>query len=182
MSALTEALERIVNWWRQHPSDNYASVEVLEPGLTHEEIERRVTDLPFRLPKEVYELYQWRNGTYYGEEERAGFFNGLTFLSLEAALDKYDELIEDAKEQAENLGEDFGWDAEDIWNVNWFPLFQNIDYEDYYVVICENIQQETSPVFAKLAEDADIYQKYSSLTKMMLYLADNLETKDNRKI
>jgi cell wall assembly regulator SMI1 len=182
MSTLTEALERIVNWWRQHPSDNYASVEVLEPGLTHKEIERRVTDLPFRLPKEVYKLYQWRNGTYDGEEERAGFFDGLTFLSLEAALDKYDELIEDAKEQAEDLGEDFGLDANDIWDVNWFPLFQYIDYEDYYFLIGENIQQETSPVFAKLAEYADISKEYSSLTKMMLYLAEKLESKDNRKI
>ncbi|MBW4567319.1 MAG: hypothetical protein KME31_04655 [Tolypothrix carrinoi HA7290-LM1] len=54
--------------------------------------------------------------------------------------------------------------------------------EDYYLVIGENIQQETSPVFAKLTEDADISKEYSSLTKMMLYLAENLETKDNRKI
>ena len=95
MSALVDALDRIVNWLQKHPSEKYASVDVLQPGLSYEEIDR-IADLPFKLPEEVYTLYQWRNGTCDGEEERAQFFNGLTFLSLEAALGKYDELLEEA--------------------------------------------------------------------------------------
>jgi len=98
MSELTNALNRILNWLENHPLEKYALVDVLQPGLSYEEIERRVADLPFKLPEEVYQLYQWRNETFDGEEERAQFFSGLTFLSLEAALDKYKELLEEAEE------------------------------------------------------------------------------------
>jgi hypothetical protein len=41
----------------KHPSKKYASVDVLQPGLSYEEIDRRVVDLPFKLPEEAYELY-----------------------------------------------------------------------------------------------------------------------------
>lgn len=57
MSELTNALNRIVSWLEKHPSENYASVDVLQPGLSYEQIERRVAGLPFKLPGEVYELY-----------------------------------------------------------------------------------------------------------------------------
>ncbi|NJR66480.1 MAG: SMI1/KNR4 family protein [Leptolyngbyaceae cyanobacterium CRU_2_3] len=35
----------------------------LQPGLTREQIETQLQVLPFRLPEEVYQLYQWRNGS-----------------------------------------------------------------------------------------------------------------------
>jgi cell wall assembly regulator SMI1 len=86
MSALTDALERILTCLQQR---FYDSARMFEPGLSYKDIEQRVKKLPFKLPKEVYELYQWRNGTYYAEEDRAGFFDdGLVFLSLEAAINK----------------------------------------------------------------------------------------------
>jgi len=62
MSRLTEALDRIGNYLQQHAPEVFAT---LQPGLSYEEIEEIVKDLPFRLPPEVYELYQWRNGTDY---------------------------------------------------------------------------------------------------------------------
>ena len=55
--------------------EGYASVDVLQPGLSYEEIDSRVADLPFKLPEEVYQLYRWKNGTCEGEEERGQFFN-----------------------------------------------------------------------------------------------------------
>lgn len=173
MSALTEALERIFNWLKQHPSDKYASVEVLEPGLTYEEIEERVTELPFRLPKEVYELYQWRNGTCYGEEDFAGFFDGLAFISLESALQKYNELIEYANEWAEK-----NWcDPNEIWSLNWFPLFyKEVDHEDYYIVICDQEEKETLPVLFRQSEAPELLTQYTSLTNMMLTIAEYYET------
>ncbi len=36
--------------------------DLFQPGLKSEEIDEITKDLPFKLPKEVYELYQWRNG------------------------------------------------------------------------------------------------------------------------
>ena len=35
----------------------------LRPGLTRNEINELVKDLPFNLPDEVYELYQWHDGS-----------------------------------------------------------------------------------------------------------------------
>ncbi|MEO1765090.1 MAG: hypothetical protein AAFR83_24800 [Cyanobacteria bacterium J06629_18] len=36
--------------------------DLFKPGLKPEEIDEITKDLPFNLPQEVYELYQWRNG------------------------------------------------------------------------------------------------------------------------
>lgn len=166
MSLLTEALERILNWLQQRP---YAPAKVFEPGLTDEEIKQRVKDLPFKLPKEVYELYQWRNGTYFGEEDRAGFFDGLVFLSLEAAINKYEELLGVFQEEEDD------WIRRD-WEKNWFPIFaREDDYEDYLFIICKNNETESLPVFAANAEEPDIYKKYNSLTEMMLSVAKEFE-------
>jgi hypothetical protein len=60
MSTLTDALERILNWLRANYPEAASS---LQPGLSYDEIEAKIADLPFCLPQEVYELYQWRNGS-----------------------------------------------------------------------------------------------------------------------
>ncbi|WP_375510108.1 SMI1/KNR4 family protein [uncultured Nostoc sp.] len=91
MSLLTDALDRIINWLQQN-KPSYASS--LQPGLTYEEIEKKVKNLPFSLPREVYELYQWRNGMRICKGEKiAQFFHGYTFLSLENAIDEYNHLM-----------------------------------------------------------------------------------------
>lgn len=173
MSELANALNRIVNWLEKYPSEKYASVDVLQSGLSYEEIERRVADLPFQLPKEVYELYQWRNGTCDGEEERAQFFNSLTFLSLEAALDKYDELLS---------GYDNEEEVEDYWDAMWFPLFSRfVDYRCFYLVkgdIEGNIYPEI------LCSDEYDYpcKSFNSLTEMMLLIAKSYESKMDLQI
>lgn len=66
MSILTEALERILIWLKQNAP---SSASCLQPGLTYSEIENRVEELLFLLPNEFYDLYQWRNGVNYGEED-----------------------------------------------------------------------------------------------------------------
>ena len=173
MSELTDALNQIVSWLEKHPSEKYASADVLQPGLSYEEIDRRVADLPFKLPEEVYELYQWRNGTCDGEEERAQFFNGLTFLSLEAALDKYDELLS---------GYDDDEEVEDYWNEMWFPLFSRfVDYHCFYLVKGD-IEGNIYP--AILCSDEYDYpsKSFNSLTEMMLLIANSYESKDDLQI
>ena len=59
MSVLTQALERIKNHHLEH---NHKLVENLKPGLTREQIDELIKDLPFPFPEELYELYQWHNG------------------------------------------------------------------------------------------------------------------------
>ncbi|MBW4598631.1 MAG: hypothetical protein KME29_03220 [Calothrix sp. FI2-JRJ7] len=64
MTELINALERILKWTKQH-RPRY--VDYLQPGLSRGEIEDLVKDLPFQIPLEVYELYQWRNGARDGD-------------------------------------------------------------------------------------------------------------------
>lgn len=78
MSELMQALNRILD---QRPD----CISYLQPGLTYDEIEEKVKDLPFRLPKEVYELYQWRNGLTINDS-KIEFFPGYQFLPLEEVL------------------------------------------------------------------------------------------------
>jgi cell wall assembly regulator SMI1 len=67
MSTLMDTLQRILNWLQANYPEAASS---LKPGLSYEEIEVKLADLPFHLPQEVYELYQWRNGM----DEEANFF------------------------------------------------------------------------------------------------------------
>ncbi len=61
MSNLTEGLETISQWLEQNQPELFAS---LQPGLSIDEIDAKVQVLlPDRLPVEIYDLYQWRNGT-----------------------------------------------------------------------------------------------------------------------
>ncbi|MGK7893252.1 MAG: hypothetical protein AB4372_06385 [Xenococcus sp. (in: cyanobacteria)] len=80
MSAIKNALKRILKWLRQNQNDTE-----LQSGLSIREIEEKVAELSLKLPKEVYELYQWRNGTANDVE----FFPGYWFLTLELAIDIY---------------------------------------------------------------------------------------------
>ena len=46
MSELTNALDRILNWFQNNKP---STIDSLQPGLTVEEIEEKVKYLPFRL-------------------------------------------------------------------------------------------------------------------------------------
>ncbi|NES69668.1 MAG: hypothetical protein F6K24_32870 [Okeania sp. SIO2D1] len=84
MSALIEALERIKEYHLKHSP---FAVEELQPGLTRTQIDELVKDLPFSLPEELYELYQWHNGM---TNPQIFISNGkglYGFLSLEKALE-----------------------------------------------------------------------------------------------
>ena len=60
MSDLTDALERILSWiQRVSPSLTLS----LKPALSYLQIREVIKELPFDLSEEVYELYQWHNGT-----------------------------------------------------------------------------------------------------------------------
>ena len=59
MSKLLEELAYIFEWMEYTVPD---LSEHYNPGLTREQIDKMVKDLPFKLSEEVYELYQWRNG------------------------------------------------------------------------------------------------------------------------
>jgi cell wall assembly regulator SMI1 len=168
MSILTEALERILIWLKQNAPSSASS---LRPGLAYSEIENRVEELLFLLPNEFYDLYQWRNGVYYGEEDFNFFCPGYSFNSLEEALIQYEELLD----SAEKLAEELWLDPAEIWNPNWFPIFS---YDrDYLFIIGEaEHHKPLSPVMGCFRGNSGPDLMYSSITNMMLTVAECYDT------
>ena len=83
MSELTESLECIRNWLGKNSPYEFSR---LKAGLSRDEIDALVKDLPFTIPEEVYELYQWHDGSV--DRFIRGNYN---FLSLTEAINKYHE-------------------------------------------------------------------------------------------
>lgn len=150
MSELTDALDRILNWLQQHKPSYVFS---LQAGLSYQEIEEKVKDLPFRLTREVYELYQWHNGMI---DEDSSFFYDYRFLSLEEAL-----------EVQKIVSDNYGF----ILPFGWFPIFEFEN--DGFAIVCAEEITESSPILNyTLSEEI----RYSSLTNMMRCIAECYET------
>ncbi|MBV6621896.1 MAG: hypothetical protein KI793_02910 [Rivularia sp. (in: Bacteria)] len=150
MSELTNALNRILNWFQHNKT---STVESLQPGLTVEEIDEKVKDLPFRLTQEVYELYQWRNGMI---DDGNCFFQAFRFFPLEEAIEESQIM-----EEAWGLSLPFGW----------FPLFE---FEgEFFSAVGAEEKTENSPILHTY-HGIDI--SYRNLTNMMLYMTECYET------
>ncbi len=146
MSDLTNALDRILDWFQNNKP---STIDSLQPGLTTEEIESKVKDLPFRLTQEVYELYQWRNGMI---DDGSCFFRYYRFLPLEET---------NLCEEAWGLSLPFGW----------FPLFE---FEGEFFAAVGAEENTENSLILHTYEGIDII--YRSLTNMMLYIAECYET------
>ena len=92
MTVIKENLKRI---WDCLVTKAPEITSLLQPGLKREEIDEIIKDLPFKLPEELYELYQWRNGL----SDDIGVYNWITneitvnFTPLETAIKYIKKLI-----------------------------------------------------------------------------------------
>ncbi|MGB3758504.1 MAG: SMI1/KNR4 family protein [Rivularia sp. (in: cyanobacteria)] len=162
MSNLRDSLENILAWQERNRPE-YASQ--LQPGLTEEEIEEKLKHIPFRLPKEVYQLYQWRNGSTFDYFlPGAGFI----FLPLERAIEEYEANAEVHSTNLEYYGDDFGW------NPYYFPIF--FEGIENFFVIGSDKQQDESPVIYYFIEDGSHDIFCSNLTKMIQVIAECYDT------
>lgn len=84
MSAIAAGMERVVE---AITKTGYPMNDSLGPGLSEHEIRSRTAALPFDLPKEIIELYQWRNGQ--SPDYNVFLFRDQRFLPLDEALDAY---------------------------------------------------------------------------------------------
>ncbi|MDY6897187.1 MAG: HEAT repeat domain-containing protein [Cyanobacteriota bacterium] len=162
MSKLTDSLEKILAWQERNRPEYAAE---FQPGLTEEEIEEKLKHIPFRLPKEVYQLYQWRNGSTFD------YFlpgSGFLFLPLERAIEEYEAYAEVHSTNLEYYGDDFGW------NPYYFPIF--CEGIENFLMTGSDEQQEESPVIYYFIEDASHDIFCSSLTKMVQVIAECYET------
>ena len=110
MSALTAALEKLS---KQLDEKGLHTMERMQPGLSRAEIVELTKPLPFALPEEAVELFEWRNG-FRGfatakEVVPAWFFEMYLPMTLQDAIDTYFMSVKSIPES---------------YRSSWFPLFQ----------------------------------------------------------
>lgn len=160
---LTDTLNRIKVWLQS----NYLVIaESIPPGLSLEEIQAIPRNIPFSLPSEVCELYQWSRG--HNQETQTMYtcifdpYESMALCSLEAAIALRpifeDEIYECAIKYA---------------GKSLFPIFQT-DAENFCVV-GEWDNKDSSPIIF-VSKIGDMVNRYTSLTSMMLTLADCFKT------
>jgi hypothetical protein len=156
MSLLTNALNQIRAW----VETNYPlGIQHLPPGLNRFQIEALIQSLPFSLPDEIFELYQWSAGNNEDSLTNHAFFfdpyEGMALCSLERAIalsstfdDEFDEVAVKYLDQ---------------------PLFPIFEIEGSFLCLVGNL--DTSPVIF-VSDISEITIRYESLTTMMLTLAE----------
>ncbi|MBE9041989.1 hypothetical protein IQ235_14495 [Oscillatoriales cyanobacterium LEGE 11467] len=121
MSELTEALQRIKHWIEVNtPLDNN-----FNPGLNFACIDTLLKNLPFKIPREVRELYEFFDGG-----SRVELFPFWGFYSLEEAIKNCHDWVEVYRKNCEPLHQ--------------LPLFW---LAGEYYVICEEEEIDSSPVW-----------------------------------
>ncbi|MBE9226739.1 SMI1/KNR4 family protein [Phormidium sp. LEGE 05292] len=157
MSALTDALNRIMKWLQQNSPICASS---FQSGLSPAEVEKKLGELPFCVSREVHELYQWRNGT----NDRCGVFVYHYLLDLDTAL-QYSQEFNDSYwlEVREEDGDPL-------------YLFLIFDFEgEYFAVTGSSSPNDAAPVF-HVGDDCSVKFAFTNLTNMMLALAECYET------
>ncbi|OUL18578.1 hypothetical protein BV378_36555 [Nostoc sp. RF31YmG] len=169
MSALTDALDRILAWLQQYRPSH---VSLLQPGLTAKEIEEIIADMPLQLTQDIRELYQWRNGSrIIGEyKEFAWTFEFFSFYPLQIVVNGY---LDRAKREKVEL---FGFEHPNALNI-----FLSVEPTDIGYVFIEEQAQEAAPVVFEYCKGGGCNPiiKYSSLTNMMLTIAEIYENADD---
>ncbi|BDA74507.1 PBS lyase HEAT-like repeat [Rivularia sp. IAM M-261] len=171
MSLLTKALERILKWLEEYrPYD----VSFLQPGLSKNEIEIITEGLPFKLPHEVYELYQWKNGTSQGDEywEFGLFFDSWSFKPLNLVVNEY-------LSQHYQYRHHYIYDNQYFFPVNnryTLPIFfGNVTCDAGYTIIDKYKENSYVYFINYKGGGCEILARYISLTNMMLTIADCYE-------
>ena len=145
---LTDSLNQILEW---HRRNNTPASRLLQPGLSEDEIMSKLQPLPFKVSRELVELYSWRDGTALGEEgEDTSFFEIHRFLPLDEAVSNFQEVHPEAKDSDELS--------------NWVQVFQDIT-SDGYAVSGGPEMVDCSPVV--LLMEGEVEKVFSSLAKMM---------------
>ena len=192
MSDLTEALDRILNALPQKPWMEFPGIEhdssLLQPGLTHAEIEEIVKDLPIRLPEEIYELYQWRNGSqtvstwqYAGLFDIYHSFSGFGpwgFLNVQFAVDEYLKSKKYAVTEPEILNRLSAFERlSGFQNPTSLEIFCGINSCDTgYVAFHEGCKSIQVVCYNFKGGGHEVIAEYASLTDMMVTLAECYET------
>ncbi|WP_137939569.1 SMI1/KNR4 family protein [Chitinivorax sp. B] len=131
-------------------------VNLLQPGMEKNAAKSLVADTGLVLTDDIYELYEWRNGTKVVPGtilDDLHFFPGFYFLSLEDALTSYQAFKDD-----------------DRWDKCWLPLFAN-GGGDFYVADLSLPANGASPVRGFMIGEINHPIEYESVGSMIKTLA-----------
>ena len=174
MSVLTDSLNQIMRWLEENRPDYAAS---FLPGLSDAEIREKLANVELELPEEIYELYRWRNGTEYGEDPKSVIFPCIEFMTLDEALEYYDDFVENTLEIFNDE------DYQSILDVNQVNLYGEKKHLfsfyrsncDFLAVLLAKEKQQHSPII-NIDDALELSLIYRSLTSMMQTLAEYFET------
>jgi hypothetical protein len=157
MSDLTKALDRIMNWLEA----NYpTAASGFRKSLSVQDIQERLDKLPFRVSREVYEFYQWRNG----DESYSSVFGYLWMLDLDRACEFSDFVNDvDLLEIREKEGEP----------KYLLPLF---DFDGEYFAVRGGEALVDSATIFHVGTAYDLKPAFVNLTSMMTALAECFES------
>ncbi|MEW9097094.1 MAG: SMI1/KNR4 family protein [Clostridiaceae bacterium] len=108
---MKKQLDALDNYLREKRPDFYS---MLNEPLKENQIKALEEKFNITLPKDLKELYQWKNGQR--NDCCDSFVNNSMFMPLEEALDSGSEFTS-------MIGYDF--DIENWWNENWIPILHN---------------------------------------------------------
>lgn len=151
MSRVTELLHQIEQWVERYNPAEYHKID-LAPGLSIEQIQSYFKGLPYTLPTEIVELYQWHNGCSFGSlfPSPEGMYGDQEFDSLAIGL---------------GTGED--WETEYCPGRHFLWLFAVEDI--YYWTVLPETPQELAPIYSSSDEPdfATASPDYPSLTAFL---------------
>ena len=163
MSLLIDSLNQIQTWLEKNCPQ---AAETITPGLSISEIESKIENLPFSLPEEVYELYQWSRGNDLGTQTKYGCildpYGGTSLSNLEIVIEKFPDFEDEEFEEC----------AVNYIGKPLFPIFQT-DL-DALCVIGDWENKNSSPIIF-VSDLNETPHAYISLTSMMLTVAELLE-------
>ncbi|MEM7716875.1 MAG: SMI1/KNR4 family protein [Cyanobacteria bacterium P01_A01_bin.68] len=163
MSQLTDSLNQIKTWLEENFPQ---AAESITPGLTLLEIESKIENLPFSLPEEFYELYQWSRGNDIGPLIKYSCildpYGGTSLSNLEIAIEKFPDFEDEEFEEC----------AVNYIGKPLFPIFQT-DL-DCLCVIGNWEDKNSSPMFF-VSDIHETSHAYLSLTSMMKTVIELLE-------
>lgn len=160
---LISALERLSNWLEINAP---AFAQSLQPGLTREQIESQLQALPFHPPEEVYQFFQWRNGSWIEVTVEGNSYQTSIellpihrLLSLEEAIDEYTTFCEIYSDRA---GDN-----------HYLPLLA--DSANYYLAKGDD-RSTTAAIFYSNIYSDELRLEFDSLADFIQAIAECFET------
>ncbi len=150
MSTIKELCEAIA---AERDRLNLSLTPYLYPGLAEKEVKALTSDLPFRLPKAVFEMYSWRNGTQEGKIPfgKMWLFPIWYLASVERAVSRYHGVVDALA---------------DFWEPRYFPLFLS-GAGDYMGIACTKTKTDDGEIVCYRQGDTEVAVEYANLNALL---------------